>query len=398
MAFVYAELGSAFPLSGGEYAIVARVVGRFAGFITMGIFTVLQMLVPAVLALGISTYLAALYPNLPAVPTAMVTIALATAVSILTVRVNAVVTGIFLAIEVLALIVLAGLGFLHMERSLADLALHPVMLSSTNTLISAPYAMIGMATSISIYAYNGYSAAVYFGEETHQPERHVAHAVLWALGIAIVTELVPLTAVLLGAPDLKALLNSSNMFGDFITVRAGSLMNAVISLGIALAIFNAIIAIQLCGARVIFSTGRDQVWPRAISAALALTHKRFHSPWVAALVCGACSILACLAKENVLLIVTGSELILIMSLLCVAALVGRWRRSTSHGFYRMPCFPLAPIAALLMMLFVVYASWLDPVIGRPGLFVSLGVMVLFALYYLPVNRRSGGWVLRGPSD
>jgi amino acid transporter len=207
---VYAELGSAFPLSGGEYAIVARVVGPFAGFVVMGVFTVLQMLVPAVLALGVSTYLGTVYRNLPVVPTKMVTIALGTAISILTVRVNAVVTGVFLAIEVLALLVLTVSGFLHVERSLADLVLHPVILSSTkSSLVSAPLVMIGMATSISIYAYNGYSAAVYFGEETHQPERYVAHVVLWALGITIVTELVPLTAVLPGAPDLKALLSSS---------------------------------------------------------------------------------------------------------------------------------------------------------------------------------------------
>jgi amino acid transporter len=187
------------------------------------------------------------------------------------------------------------------------------------------------------------------------------------------------------------------MFGDFIAMRGGSLMNTVISLGIALAIFNAIIAIQLCGGRVIFSTGRDHVWPRAISRVLTLTHKRFHSPCVGALACGVFGILACLVKENVLLVVTGSELILIMSLLCVSALVGRWKQSTSHGYYRMPSLPLAPIAALLMMFYVVYTSWLDPAIGRPSLFVTLGVMVASALYYLLVTRRGGGWVLRGPS-
>ena len=32
MAFVYAELASAFPLAGGEYAIVTRTLGRLPGF------------------------------------------------------------------------------------------------------------------------------------------------------------------------------------------------------------------------------------------------------------------------------------------------------------------------------------------------------------------------------
>lgn len=97
----------------------------------------------------------------------MITIALATSISILTVRINAVVTGIFLGIEVLALIMLAVLGFLHVDRSLADLILHPVILDPGKTaLVSTPFVMIALATSVALYPYTGYGAAVNFGEET----------------------------------------------------------------------------------------------------------------------------------------------------------------------------------------------------------------------------------------
>jgi hypothetical protein len=71
------------------------------------------------------------------------------------------------------------------------------------------------------------------------------------------------------------------MFGEFIAASGGSMMNTVISLGIALAIFNAIIAMLLQAGRNIFSTGRDKVWTTTINDALTLTHERFHSPWVA---------------------------------------------------------------------------------------------------------------------
>jgi hypothetical protein len=67
----------------------------------------------------------------------MITIALATGISILTVRINALVTGIFLAIEMLALIVLALFGFLHVDRSLVDLIVHPVMLDRGKTSLVA---------------------------------------------------------------------------------------------------------------------------------------------------------------------------------------------------------------------------------------------------------------------
>ncbi len=397
MAFVYAELSSAYPLAGGEYAIVGRLMGALPGFIVMGVYLVISLLIPAVMALAISTYLGVLIPNLPIIPTAIATVALATLIAILNIRTNAALTGVFLLVEILALTAMAALGFLHVSRPLTDLILHPVLLSG-GSLVHVPIAVIGMTTSIAIFAYNGFGGAVNFSEEMHEPERHVARAILWALAITVIAELLPVTGVLLGAPDLKALFGARNMFGEFILARGGAALNTGISLGVALAIFNATIAVLLVAARVAFSTGRDRVWPRPISQALACTHGRFHSPWVATLLCGVLTALACLINLNVLLVLTGTGLILVYSALCVAALVGRWRGGTAHGHYRMPWFPLAPIAALAVMVYVVWTSWFDPVIGRPSLFATLGIVIVSACYYALVLRRRGVWKLRGPQD
>jgi len=181
-----------------------------------------------------------------------------------------------------------------------------------------------MTTSIAIFAYNGFGAAVNFSEEMHEPEQDVARAILWALTITVIAELLPVTAVLMGAQDLRAFFGAGNMFGEFIAGRGGSALNTGISLGVALAIFNGTIAVLLVAARVTFSTGRDRVWPQPISQALAFTHGRFHSPWVATLLCGVLAALACLVNLNLLLVLTGTGLILVYSSLCLAALIGRW--------------------------------------------------------------------------
>ena len=397
MAFVYAELSSAYPLAGGEYAIVGRVVGAFPGFIVMGVYIVVSILIPAVMALAIATYLGVLNPRLPTIPMAILTVALATLICILNIRTNAAITGVFLVIEMLALTVMAGLGFAHVSRPLSDLILHPVLLSGAS-LVHVPIAVIGMATSIAIFAYNGFGAAVNFSEEMHAPKQHVARTILWALAITVVAELLPVTAVLMGVPDLRAFFGAGNMFGAFLAARGGSALNTGISLGVALAIFNATIAVLLVAARVTFSTGRDRVWPQPISQALALTHGRFHSPWVATLLCGVLAALACLVDLNLLLVLTGTGLILVYSFLCLAALIGRWGGTTAHGQYRMPCSPLAPIVALLVMVYVVCTSWFDPEIGRPSLFATLGIVIASACYYALVLRRRGVWKLRGPED
>ncbi len=57
-------------------------------------------------------------------------------------------------------------------------------------LVATPPASIGVATSIAIFALNGYGAAVCFAEETHHAPRRIAHAILLALALALTLVLV----------------------------------------------------------------------------------------------------------------------------------------------------------------------------------------------------------------
>ena len=214
IAYVYAELSSAFPIAGGEYCMVGRAVGPGSGFAVLGLTVAGNMLAPAVLALGASEYIAVVIPGLNQTAVAIAIIAVTTLLGILHVRTNAWVTGIFLLLELLALAVLVGLGFWNAHNSLWDIVANPVVVHD-GALQATPLAMIGLATTVAIFAYNGYGAAVYFAEEMHEARRGVARTVLWALVITVITELLPVTAVLVGAPDLKALLASQNPFQRF---------------------------------------------------------------------------------------------------------------------------------------------------------------------------------------
>ena len=166
--------------------------------------------------------------------------------------------------------------------------------------------MIGLATTVSIFAYNGYGAAVYFAEEMHEAPRLIARTILWALVITVVTELLPVTAVLIGAPDLKALLASQNPFSDFVVATGGRFLSIAISLGVAVAILNAVLATVLQNARFFYSTGRDVTWHNRINDAFMVTHDRFHSPWVATLAAGISSMAMCFLGLQWLLVLTGT--------------------------------------------------------------------------------------------
>jgi amino acid transporter len=396
MAFVYAELGSAFPLAGGEYAIVARTLGKLPGFVVLGLMIVTQVLIVAVIALGVGTYLSVLLPGLHGPTVAAVTCVAAAALAIFDIKVNALVTGVFLGIEILALVIVSVLGLVHPVRSLGDLLAHPVVDGGAG-VVPASTTVIAVAVSVAIFAYNGYGAAVYFGEETRDGGRGVTRVILWALGITVVAELVPVTAVLLGAPDLPGLFGADNLLSFFITTRGGGTLDTVISLAVALAIINAVLAIVLITGRLVFSTGRDRTWPAPVSRALSVVHPRFGTPWVATVATGIAGAALCYADPELLLVVTGTSIVVVYGLLCVAAVAGRRTGSTARGGYRMPWFPVAPLLALAALAYVVWQNALDARIGRPSLLVTAGIVVLGLLYYILVLRRRGGWALYVPA-
>jgi amino acid transporter len=398
IALVYAELCSAFPLTGGEYAIVGRVLGPFPGFIVLGVNLLVLLLNISVIALGIGPYLSPILPGLSNSWAALVSVIFTTLCGILNLRTNALITGAFLALEMLALVVLTGLGVLHHARPLTPLITHPVVLSGT-ALLPATLRAIGLAGSASIFALYGFGNAIFLGEETHDAPAQIARAVLFALFIGFVTQIIPLAAVLTGARDLGALFAAGDgMFSAFVTDRGGPGLSAVISLCIALAIINCNIAFVVLVARLLFSTGRDKVWPDSINRALLLIHPRFGSPWVATLACGVLAAAFCFVPLSLLEVLTGTTIVVVYGALCLSALVGRRTGCTAHAWYRMPFHPWPSLLGLAGLGFVIYASCLDPILGQPSLIATAAVIALSASYYWFVLRRRGAWVLYSPGD
>src|SRR5262249_52790043 len=116
MAFCWAELGAAYPITGGDYPLVYHAFrgksGVLAGPLSFALFSLellTGLLAPAVIALSIPGYLPFAH-GFNAVGVAAVFTVLATVVATLNIRVNALVTGTFLAIELVALSALVVLG------------------------------------------------------------------------------------------------------------------------------------------------------------------------------------------------------------------------------------------------------------------------------------------------
>jgi amino acid transporter len=297
-------------------------------------------------------------------------------------------------IELIALLVLTVLGManFHADR-VSELFSGWVIGNASGGLDPVALGVILTATATGVFAYNGYSNAVNFSEETRGSSRNIAVAILWSLVITVAAELIPTTAVILGAPDLAKLTTDPAPMTYFLDATASETVNTVVSLGVALAIFNATLAIILEFGRILYSSARDRAWPGPVNGWLGSIHPSFRSPWIATAVVGIVGAILCIAVDlNTLITLTGASLVADYALIALAALVGRNTGATATSPYRMPLWPVPPILALIALVYVTTQQTSTALIVTGG--TILVGLVYWAIVILPQGDRA--WNLREP--
>jgi amino acid transporter len=395
-AVVYAELGSAYPYAGGDYVGVGSILGPWAGFASLTVYAVTAGPSIAFLAKIVAIYFSDLVPAAPPMIVTFGVLGAAIAVASIAVRTSALVTGIFLGIEMLAVIALIGVGLWHPVRSLADVVLHPVALGAAGNLGSVAIGAMALAGVSAAYATAGGNQAIAFGEELVEPHRYMGRVILVAGLIGAFATAVPVIAVVIGASDLASILKSPVPLSAFFTAVAGPAAGRALKVGVIVASFNALIATMMFAGRLFFSLGRDEIFHPTINAILARVHPSSGAPRLATWVIGAISAACCLLDTHVLVVFISGFAVYSLGLVSVAVLVGRKRLLTGQpGYWRSPLFPLAPILGLILAVGFAVADLLDADAGRPSLLV-LGVMIVAGLlwHHLVLRRRTGGWAPR----
>jgi amino acid transporter len=395
-AMIYAELGSAYPYAGGEYVGVGSILGPWAGFASLTVWTITVGPAAAFLAKTVAVYFSDLVPSSsPAIVTFGV-LGAAMVVALLAVRTSALVTGIFLAIEMLAVLALIGAGFWHPARSLAEVVLHPVALDAAGNLAPVGIGAMALAGISAAYATSGGNQAIAFGEELADPHRRMGRVVLIAALTGAFCTAVPVIAVVLGAGDLSAILKSPVPFSSFFAAVAGPVAGHVLSAAVIVAIFNALIAQIMFSGRLVFSLGRDEIFHPRINVTLAKVHRSSGAPRLATWVVGVISAVCCLLNTHVLVVFLSSLTVYSLGLVSLAIIVGRKRRMTGQrGYWRAPLFPLMPVLGLVLAIAFAVADVLDADAGRPSLLL-LGAFIIGGLlwHHFALRRRPGGWAPR----
>lgn len=385
-AWCYAELGRAHSTAGGEYVYAKRVFGGLAGYATFLTVLASMLFIPPVLAAGAATYLNnALGTGFDTQSVALVIVVASYALGILNIRLNAWITGLFLICEVAALLVIVALGFGNASQPTASL-LQPQVLEQ-GALVAAPWALVLGAVGMALFAFNGYGGAVLLAEDMKDGGRTVHRAVLWSLVVVVAIEVIPLAALLIGAPSLEAMLASGDPIGYLLTAHGNQTLARLVSAGIFLSVFNAIVAIVIQVGRVVYSSGRDAIWTPALNRAFTVIHPRWESPWLATLFLAIPSALLSLSGSlEELTSFTVLLLLLIYLVVAACALCSRVLRRDREHPYRMPLWPLPALLAVsgagwLLVTLLQQASLRD-------LLVLLGLLAVSVILYSTHGRLS----------
>ncbi|ERO65928.1 APC family permease [Pseudomonas piscis] len=385
-AFCYAELGRAHNSAGGEYVYAKRVFGGLAGYATFLTVLVMLLFIPPVLATGAATYLNnALGTQYDSQTVALVIVTCSYLLGILNIKLNAWITGTCLLLEVAALLVIVWLGFGNASQPVSIL-LQPQIVDH-GVLQLAPWALVIGAVGIGLFSYNGYGPAVLLAEDMKCGGRGVHKAVLWSLVLVVIIELVPLTALLIGAPSLSQMLASPDPIGYLLTSHGNETLARVVSAGIFLSVFNAIVAIVIQIGRVVFSSGRDALWTPGINRLFTRIHPRWDSPWLATLflaipsaVLSFSSNLADLTSFSVLLIM------LVYLVVALSALLSRVLLRDREHPYRMPLWPLPALLAVIGAGYLLVNLFLEA--SLRDIMVIVGLLALSVILYGTNGRYS----------
>jgi amino acid transporter len=393
LGLLYAEVGAAFPGAGGVYPSLAALLGPMTAFPYIVLLAPIVFAQTAFAALGMADYVRVLAPGVPLMPIALAGMVAATAIAVLNIRFGAIVTGVFLAVEATALTILTLVAVLHPARSLGDVLAHPVMLDH-GVLKAVPLFTLGLATVSGMWACGGASWGMYFAEEMHDAQRKIGRMVAWTGAIASVTIAGPVILMLLSARDVASLLGAEAPIAAFLRQTGGPTIAAIVSAGVAAAIFNSLVACMIAYSRYLYATGRDGIWPKVVSKRLSTLHPSLHSPITATLTLAIGSTLMALLGEKTLLILISGNVSDYL-LVSVAILIGR-RQGRTGTFFRAPLHPLTPFFGLAVTVMAVAADWLDPTAGRPSviLLVSLFLAAL-AYYHFRLRQVSRGWLIVG---
>jgi APA family basic amino acid/polyamine antiporter len=357
-AFSYAELGTRYPRSGGEYHFLSKIYHPFIGYLSGWVsLTVGFAASVALSAMAMGAYLVAFVP-LSSTEIAAISILAVSLVHSYNIRQSSRVQNVLTLLKV-ALVVFFIIGAFVMEPS------HNAIDWSAGWRAEAFSPGYAVALVYVMYAFSGWNAAAYIVDEIKTPKRNLPRALIGG------TLLVSILFILLQWAFLRqatvAQLRNNVEVGQIVAdMMFGTDGGRLISALIAMLLIAGISAMTWVGPRVTRTMANDYwVW-QSFSR-----DNRFGIPVRAIWLQSAISLFMVFTSSfEQVLIYSGFVLQLITTLTIFGIFISR-RRDQQHQYYKSPGYPWIQIIYLLfsvwMLVFLVIDKPYESAMGLTNL-------------------------------
>jgi APA family basic amino acid/polyamine antiporter len=368
-ALACAELGAAFPSTGGQYVFLREAYGPLAGFLCgWSMFVVARTAQVAWMAVTLSLYVSYFFPLSPVASKLLGVgaIAVFAAINYRGVSGGALVQKSFTLAKVLGLaIIIFGALFFH-----GHAAAPPATSAATFSLSS-----FGVALIACLLAYDGWVQVSFVAGEIKNPHRNILLALALGVAACIVIYMLANIAYLrvLSIPEIAASDHVGASAAERVLGPAGGTLVAAI---IILSIIGTLNGCFLTSPRVYFAQARDGLF----FGKFAQVHPRFQTP--------AFSIVAQAVWSAVLLLSGTYETLadyamfalwIFYGLMVFGVILLRHRRPELPRPYRMWGYPVTPLLFLAVTVYFI----VNTMITRPGpsfaglALIATGVPVYF---------------------
>ena len=361
---VWAELGSAYPRSGGTYGYLLAIFGRTRiGSLPAFLFVWETIfIVPLTLAsgyIGFASYSGYLFPAFAAKPHVLQLIAVAVGIVTLIALYRGIKTieriGIALGgIAVVTLLCVAGAAFTHWSPHLA------FTVAPGDSFWGGLRAGLGSALIIAMYDYLGYNASNTIADEVIAPARTLPRSIGISIGLVAGLYIVMQAGVLGAIPwqqyvpladgSLPAL--GQHLASTIVERVAGAPAAVGITVLILITAFASVYGVLLNASRIPYAAALDGNFLRPF----AHVHERHRFPDVSLVVIGIIALVGCFFTLDQVINALTTGIVLVQSIAQIAALFVMRARG-ERAPYRMWLYPVPALIAL--------AGWIYIFAARP---------------------------------
>lgn len=380
--FSYAELSSKYPRAGGAATYVHQAFrAPFVTFMVMFAMVASAVNSASTLSLAAGGYIEDVLA-IPTLVTAVVLIIVLGVVIVLGVSLSARFNSILTVVELggLALVVLAAIAaIIAGSGAVGNLVDFAATGGAEAAADGSVLAAIVAATSLAFFAFVGFEDAANMAEETRNPARACARALVIALltAAALYLTIAVLASVVVGGDQLAT---SSAPLLEVLR-RSPLVVPAMLFTVIAaLAVGNGVLINLLSASRMLYGMADQKV----LHGSLGAVHPTRHTPWVAAVaVTAVAMIFVFTGRLAVLATTTVTLLLMVFAMVNLSVLVLR-RERVDHQHFRAPT-ALPVLGALVCLALLTQQE--AAVLLRVVVVLLVGV-VLWAVNHVVMRRAA----------